>query len=95
MVGSRHLTKEFKFMVIRIPFKYKVKERKQTTMCGGWGSVCHCTFIEEVTVVVELSLKVGTGQSGKNYMDVCKTNVLSICCIQCTRDKVRVMRLKR
>lgn len=46
--------------------------------CGG-GRMCHCTFIEEVTVVVELRLEVGTGQSDKCCMDVCKSNVLLIC----------------
>lgn len=57
--------------------------------------MCHCTFIEEVTVVVELSLEVGTGQSGNSCTDVCKTNVLSICWILCARDKVGVTRPER
>lgn len=90
---SRHLTKEFKFKVIRINFKYKDK-RESKQLCGG-GDMCHCTFIEEATVVVELSLEVGTGQSGNSCTDVCKTNVLSICWIRCARDKVRVTRLER
>lgn len=63
-------------------------------VCGG-GGMCHCTFIEEVTVVVELSLEAGTGQSGNSCMAVCKTNVLSICWILCARDKVRIMRLEK
>lgn len=75
------MTKEFQFKVIRIKFKYKGKrDRKQLCMCVlVGGGMCHCTFIEEVTVVVELRLEVGTGQSDKCCMDVCKSNVLLIC----------------